>query len=87
MMRITEEQKAILNCYTGGRTKILREMKAGAEELQLTGEDPEMLEILEDLLEQLETCTNKEFFQMKKERLLDTEDEEPEIPEEGGTDE
>ena len=86
MMRITEEQKAILNCYTGGRTKILREMKAGAEELQLTGEDPEMLEILEDLMDQLETCTNKEFFQMKKESLLDTE-EESEIPEEGGTDE
>lgn len=39
MMRITEEQKAILNCYTGGRMKILREMKVGAEELQLTGED------------------------------------------------
>ena len=87
MMRITEEQKAILNCYTGGRTKILREMKVGAEELRLTGEDPEMLEILIDLMEQLETCTNKEFFQMKKERLLDTEEEESEIPEEGGTDE
>lgn len=87
MMRITEEQKAILNCYTGGRMKILREMKAGAEELKLTGEDPEMLEILEDLMEQLGTCTNKEFFKMKKERLLDTEEEESEIPEEGGTDE
>ena len=87
MMRITEEQKAILNCYTGGRTKIFKEMRAGAEELQLTGEEPEMLEILEDLMDQLETCTNKEFFQMKKERLLDTEEEESEIPEEGGTDE
>lgn len=87
MMRITEEQKAILNCYTGGRTKILKEMRAGAEELQLTGENSEMLEILTDLLEQLETCTNKEFFQMKKERLIDTEEEESEIPEEGGHDE
>ncbi len=87
MMRLTEEQKAILNCYTGGRMKILREMRSGAEELQLTGEDPEMLEILENLMEQLETCTNKEFFQMKKERMLDTEEEESEIPEEGGPDE
>lgn len=87
MMKITEEQKAILNCYTGGRTKILKEMRAGAEELLLTGEDPEMLEILEDLMNQLETCTNKEFFQMKKERLLDTEEEESDIPEEGGHDE
>lgn len=38
-------------------------------------------------MDQLETCTNKEFFQMKKERLLDTEEEESEISEEGGTDE
>lgn len=87
MMRITEEQKAILNFYTGGRTKILREMRSGAAELRSTGEDPEMLELLEDLMTQLESCTNKEFFQMRKGRLLDTEEEESEIPKEGGHDE
>ncbi len=87
MMRISEEQKAILDCYEGGRTKILREMRAGADELRTTGEDPEMLEILEDLMVQLETCTNKEFFQAKRGRLIDTEDEEAELPEEGGHDE
>lgn len=50
MMRLTEEQKAILNCYKGGRTKILHEIRVGAEEIRVTGEDAEMLEMLEDLM-------------------------------------
>lgn len=75
MMRLTEEQKAILNCYEGGRTKILHELRVGAEESRVTGEDAEMLEMLEDLIGQLATCTNKEFFQMKRECLLDSEEE------------
>ena len=74
MMRLTEEQKAILNCYEDGRTKILNEMRVGAEEIRVTGEDAEMLEMLEDLIGQLATCTNKEFFQMKRECLLDSEE-------------
>ena len=52
------------------------------EELGSTGEDPEMLELLENLMEQLEICTNKEFFQMKKEHQLDSEEEESETPDE-----
>lgn len=71
-----------MNCYEGGRTKILHEMRAGAEEIRVTGEDAEILEILEDLIEQLATCTNKEFFQMKRECLLDLEEEETTISEE-----
>ena len=78
MMRLTEEQKMILNCYEGGKTKVIREMHRSMEELGNTGEDPEMLELLEDLMEQLEICTNKEFFQMKKEHQLDSEEEESE---------
>ena len=80
MMILTEEQKMILNCYEGGKTKVIREMHRSMEELGGTGEDPEMLELLEDLMEQLEICTNKEFFQMKKERLLDSDKEESETP-------
>lgn len=34
-----------------------------------------MLEMLEDLIGQLATCTNKEFFQMKRKCLLDSEEE------------
>ncbi len=82
MMRLTEEQKAILNCYKGGRTKILHELRVGAEEIRVTGEDAEMLEMLEDLIGQLATCTNKEFFQMKRECLFDLEKEETTISEE-----
>ena len=74
MVRLTEEQKMILNCYEGGKTKVIREMHRSMEELGSTGEDPEMLELLEDLMEQLEICTNKEFFQMKKEHQLDSEE-------------
>ena len=37
-------------------------------------------ELLEDLMEQLEICTNKEFFQIKKEHQLDSEEEESETP-------
>ena len=51
------------------------------EERGSTGEYPEMLELLEDLVEQLEICTNKEFFQMKRECLLASEEEDLEIPE------
>ena len=80
MMRLTEEQKMILNCYEGGKTKVIREIHRSMEELGSTGEDPEMLELLENLMEQLEICTNKEFFQMKKEHQLDSEEEESETP-------
>ena len=82
MMRLTEEQKMILNCYEGGKTKVIREVHRSMEELGSTGEDPEILELLEDLMEQLEICTNKEFFQMKKEHQLDSEEEESETPDE-----
>ena len=80
MMRLTEEQKMILNCYEGDKTKVIREMHRSMEELESTGEDPKMLELLENLMEQLEICTNKEFFQMKKEHQLDSEEEESETP-------
>ena len=82
MMRLTEEQKMILNCYEGGKTKVIREVHRSMEDLGSTGEDPERLELLEDLMEQLEICTNKEFFQMKKEHQLDSEEEESETPDE-----
>lgn len=32
--------------------------------------------MLADLVVQIESCTNKYFFQLKKERLIDTEEEE-----------
>lgn len=70
-MRFTEEQKMILNCYEGGKTKVIREMQRSIEELKSTGEDPKMLELLTDLAAQLKDCTNREYFQAKKEALID----------------
>lgn len=76
MMRLTEEQKMILNSYEGGKTKAIREMQRSIEELKSTGEDPEMLELLTDLAPQLKDCTNREYFQAKKEALIDPADAE-----------
>lgn len=70
MMRLTEEQKMILNCYEGGKTKVIREMHRSMEELASTGEDSEMLELLGDLVGQLKSCTNREYFQAKREALI-----------------
>ena len=79
MMRLTEEQKMILNCYEGGKTKVVREIHRSMEELESTGEDPEMLELLEDLVVQLESCTNREYFQAKREALIDPVSEPDEL--------
>ena len=32
MMRLTEEQKMILNCYEGGKTKVIYELQKSMEE-------------------------------------------------------
>ena len=45
-MRFTEEQKMILNCYEGGKTKVIHEVQKSIEELKSTGEDPEMLSLI-----------------------------------------
>ena len=79
MVRLTEEQKMILNCYEGGKTKVIREMHRSMEELESTDEDPEMLELLEDLVVQLESCTNREYFQAKREALIDPVSEPDEL--------
>ena len=79
MMRLTEEQKMILNCYEGGKTKVVREMHRSMEELESTGEDPEMLELLDDLVGQLKSCTNREYFQEKREALIDPVSEPDEL--------
>ena len=36
MVRLTEEQKMILNCYEGGKTKVIREIHRSMEELEST---------------------------------------------------
>lgn len=76
MIRITEEQKLILNIYEGGKSRAMREMEKSLSELKSTGEDFLMQKLLEELITILQTCTNKEFFLLRQERLLDSEEEE-----------
>ena len=66
----------ILNCYEGGKIKVIREVQRSIEELKSSDEDPEMLELLTDLAAQLKDCTNREYFQAKKEALIDPVDAE-----------
>lgn len=68
----------ILSCYEGGRFKVIHMMQRSIEELTNTGEDPEILEMLEDLVLKLENCSNQEFFQVKGEILFDNEEDEVE---------
>lgn len=60
--------KAEDKSYSRG-AKIYRRTKS-------TDEDPEMLELLTDLAAQLKDCTNREYFQAKKEALIDPVDAE-----------
>ena len=53
------------------RQKLFTRCKNSIEELKSTGEDPEMLGLLTDLAAQLKDCTNREYFQAKKEALID----------------
>lgn len=73
MTKLTEEQKTLLCCYKGGRYKVLREIRQGIEVLKEDGDEDGMIEDLEILASFLESCTNKAFFQMKNEALLDQE--------------
>lgn len=66
MIRFTEEQKMILNCYEGGKIKVIREVQRSIEELKSTDEDPEMLELLTDLAAQLRTAPIGNTFRLRK---------------------
>lgn len=73
MIMLTEEQKALLNCYQGGRYKVIRQLKEGIEILKEEHEDVEMIEDMEAVVTFLRGCSNRMFFQMKKSVVLDPE--------------
>ena len=79
MIILTEEQKALLNCYQGGRYKVIRQLKEGIEILKEEHEDVEMIEDMEVLVTFLQACSNRKFFHMKKSVALDPETEGEEI--------
>lgn len=75
MIMLTEEQKVLLNCYQGGRYKVIRQLKEATEILKEEHEDAEMIEDMEVLITFLQGCSNRKFFQMKKSVMLDMETE------------
>lgn len=79
MIMLTEEQKALLNCYQGGRYKVIRQLKEGIEILKEEHEDVEIIEDMEAIVTFLQGCSNRMFFQMKKTVTLDSETEGEEI--------
>lgn len=79
MIMLTEEQKALLNCYQGGRYKVIRQLKEGIEILNEEREDVEMIEDMEAVVTFLQGCSNRMFFLMKKSVVLDPETEGEEI--------
>ena len=57
MIRISEEQKAILNCYSGTKEKVVEELGRAIPVI----EDPELRESAYELLENLSLMSEREY--------------------------
>ena len=57
MIRISEEQKAILNCYSGTKEKVVEELGRAVPFI----EDPELRESAYELLEKLSAMSEREY--------------------------
>lgn len=57
MIRISEEQKAILNCYSGTKEKVVEELGRAIPFI----EDPELRESAYKLLENLSLMSDREY--------------------------
>ena len=57
MIRISEEQKAILNCYSGTKEKVVEELGRAIPFI----EDPELRESAYELLENLSLMSEREY--------------------------
>lgn len=66
MIRLSEEQKAIIGCFSGTKEEVIFELKRG----MVLIEDDELREESEALLEQLEKMTDTIFEKVGK-SLLD----------------
>ena len=62
--------------FEGGKTKVIHEVQKSIEELKSTGEDLTNVRAPYNLAAQLKDCTNREYFQAKKEALIDPVDAE-----------
>lgn len=71
MLRLSEEQKAILSCYSGTKEEITAELRKALPFI----EDVELRELSAELLEQMENIPDEEFALMSIEGILDIYDE------------
>ena len=67
MIRISEEQKAILNCYSGTKEKVVEELGRAIPFI----EDPELKESAYELLENLSLMSEREYRALHESVLFD----------------
>ncbi len=67
MIRISEEQKAILNCYSGTKEKVAEELGRAIPFI----EDPELRESAYELLEKLSAMSEREYRASHESVLFD----------------
>ncbi len=67
MIRISEEQKAILNCYSGMKEEVAAELGRAMPFI----EDPELREISMGLFKILPVISEREFVTLRESILID----------------
>lgn len=71
MLRLSEEQRAILSCYSETKEEITEGLRKAIPFI----EDVELKELSVELLEQMENIPDEEFALMSSEGILDIYDE------------
>lgn len=71
MMRLSEAQKAILNCYTGTKDEVAAEIRKAIPFI----EDDELREDSQHLLERLTGISEEEFKQCVEAIVIDSHEE------------
>ena len=75
MIRISEEQKAILNCYSGTKEEVAEELGRAIPFI----EDPELRESAYELLEKLSVMSEREYKASRESELFDAVYEEGQV--------
>lgn len=66
MMRLSEEQRAILSCYSGNREEVIAELRYAIQFI----EDAGLREESEDLLARLEKLKDSKFEEENEKKLM-----------------
>lgn len=71
MLRLSEEQRAILSCYSGAREDVVVELRKAI----LFIEDVELKEFSAELLVQIKNMTDGGFVEIREEGIMDAYNE------------